>query len=293
MKPASLEVASVVRYLGSAENVQILNIQVSNISVSNLLAELKQGVVFTPNVDHLIKLQKDLEFWQVYQAADYRLCDSQVVLFSLRFLGTPVKERVSGSDFFPAFYNFHRNNPDVTIFLLGGLQGAPERAAELINKKIGRKIVVGAYSPPFGFENDEQECQLILDKINQSGATVLAVGVGAPKQEKWIHKFKQSLPGVKIFLAIGATINFEAGVVKRAPIWMSQIGLEWLFRLVAEPGRLWKRYFLDDLPCFWLLLKQKFGLYENPWSSQDRCLKVGSPLTVKAALPLKDEVQKL
>ena len=79
--------------------------------------------------------------------------------------------------------------------------------------------------------------------------------------------FKNQLKNVKVFLAIGATINFEAGDIKRAPKWMSEIGLEWCYRLLSEPKRLWKRYLLDDLPFFWLVLQQKFRLYKNPWSS--------------------------
>ncbi|MEX0267597.1 WecB/TagA/CpsF family glycosyltransferase [Leptolyngbyaceae cyanobacterium UHCC 1019] len=246
--------------------IPLLNIEVDNISLIDLLTHLKQGIVFTPNVNHLIKLQQDLEFWRIYKSADYRLCDSQILLYASRLLGNQICERISGSDFFPAFYTFHKDNSDVTIFLLGGLEGVPEKAAAAINSKSERRMVVGTYSPPFGFENDEQECQLIVDKIVQSGASVLAVGVGAPKQEKWIWKFKHKLPKVKIILAIGATINFEAGIVDRAPKWLSNSGLEWLFRLMIEPKRLWKRYVFDMFPLVWLLLRQKVGLYSNPWT---------------------------
>ena len=100
--------------------------------------------------------------------------------------------------------------------------------------------------------------------INQSEATVLAVGVGAPKQEKWIYKYKNFLPNIKIFLAIGATIDFEAGNIKRAPKIVSNLGFEWLYRLLSEPKRLWKRYLVDALPFFWLILQQKLNLYKKP-----------------------------
>ena len=102
--------------------------------------------------------------------------------------------------------------------------------------------------------------------INDSGANDLAICVGAPKQELWLYEFKSKLKNINTFLAIGATINFEAGHTKRSPKWMSEIGLEWLYRLSCEPQRLWKRYLLDDLPFFWLVLKQKLRLYKNPWS---------------------------
>jgi len=243
------------------KQVKILNILINNSSQNELLEQIKEGVVFTPNVDHLVKLQKDRGFLRAYSIADYKLCDSKILLYASRFLGSPIKEKVSGSDFFPAFYNYHRNNPSIKIFLLGADKGVAKKAQDSINKKVKRNIVVGSYSPLFGFENTEEECLNIVDMVNRSGATVLAVGVGAPKQEKWIYKYKHKLPNIKIFLAIGATIDFEAGNVKRAPQWMSNVGLEWLHRLLSEPKRLWKRYLIEDLPFFWLILKQKLSLY--------------------------------
>ena len=111
-------------------------------------------------------------------------------------------------------------------------------------------------------KKNDVECQKTVDLINQSGATVLAIGVGAPKQEKWIDLYRNQLKNIRIFLPIGATIDFEAGWVNRAPKWMSEIGLEWLYRLLSEPKRLWKRYLIDSLPFFWLVLQQKLNAYQ-------------------------------
>lgn len=249
-----------------AKRINILNVYIDNLSEWELLKNLKSGVVFTPNVDHLVKLQRDSEFFKAYEMADYRVCDSKIVYYVSRFLGTPIKEKISGSDFFPAFYNYHKDNEDTKIFLLGARPGVAKLAQERINEKIGRQIVVDYHSPSFGFENDEEECSEIIEKIARSGATVLAIGVGAPKQEKWIQKYKDKLPSIKIFLAIGATIDFEAGNVERAPKWVSEVGLEWLYRLISEPQRLWKRYLIDDPLFFWLVLKQRFNLYKFPLS---------------------------
>ena len=244
--------------------VKILNIFIDNIGMRELLERLKAGgVVYTPNVDHLIKLQKDREFYRVYQKADYRVCDSQLILFASHFLGQPIREKISGSDLFPAFYQRYSNDETVKIFLLGGLEGVAERARSNINRKVGRNMVVDTYSPPFGFEYDPIECQKIVDLINSSEANVLAVGVGAPKQEKWIECHKHSLTKITTFFAVGATIDFEAGEVKRAPAWMSSVGLEWLYRLISEPGRLWKRYLVEDLGFFFLILRQKLVRIKN------------------------------
>lgn len=247
--------------------VKILNTNILNIKLNTFLQVLKEGVIITPNVDHLIMLQKDKEFYDLYQKTDYIVCDSKLIQIASKFLGTPIIEKISGSDFFPAFYNHHRNDEDVKIFLLGAMDGVAKKAAENINKHIGREIVVDYLSPSYGFEKNEQECQTIIRQVNASSATILAVGVGAPKQEKWIMEYKEQMPNVKIFMAIGATIDFEAGNVKRSPKWMSNAGLEWLYRLLSEPKRLWKRYLVDDIPFFWLILKQKLGFYKNPWEN--------------------------
>lgn len=259
------------------KRVNILDIQIDNLGMNELLEKLKAGgVVFTPNVDHLVKLQKDREFYRVYQEADYRVCDSQLVMYASRILGQPIKEKVSGSDLFPAFYQHYRDDENVKIFLLGGLEGVAEQARQNINAKVGRNMVVETYSPPLGFENDQAECRKIIDIVNNSGANVLAVGLGAPKQEKWICRYRSRLTSITTFLAIGATIDFEAGNVQRSPAWMSSVGLEWLYRLLKEPGRLWKRYLVEDLAFFTLVARQKFKLNskrnfpvkENVWESR-------------------------
>lgn len=239
------------------EIVKILNLEIDNISKSELLKRLDSGVIFTPNVDHLVKLQKDHEFMKAYRIADYRLCDSKVVYYASRFLGSPIQEKISGSDLFPAFYDYHRNNETIKIFLLGGREGVAKKAQENVNARVGREIVIAAHSPSFGFEKNEAECQEIIDMVKNSGATVLAVGVGAPKQEKWIHKYKDQLPNIKIFMAVGATLDFEAGTKPRSPVWMSEVGLEWLHRLLSEPRRLWRRYLFDAPVFLWLVFKQK------------------------------------
>ena len=105
---------------------------------------------------------------------------------------------IPGSSFFTAFYNYHANNPNCKIFLLGAAEGVAKKAMENINRRVGRQIVVGAHSPSYGFERNEQECEELIHIVNESGATVLLVGAGAPKQEKWIAKYRSRMSGVKI-----------------------------------------------------------------------------------------------
>lgn len=249
--------------------VKLLNATIDNVSMSELLATLRQGVVFTPNIDHLAKLQSDPKFFEAYSAADYQTCDSKILFYIAKLLGSPLKEKISGSDLFPAFYEYHKDNEDIKIFLLGAREGIAAEAQKRINEKVGREIVIGAHSPSFGFEKNEEECQQIIDLVNRSGATVLAVGAGAPKQEIFIAKYQKQFKNIKIFMAIGATIDFEAGNVSRAPKWVSEAGLEWLYRLIAEPGRLWKRYLVEGPPVLWYFLLQKLNLYVDPFGASE------------------------
>jgi exopolysaccharide biosynthesis WecB/TagA/CpsF family protein len=228
---------------------------------------MKEGIVFTPNLDHLVKLQKDKEFYNAYKKANWIICDSKIIYLSSLILKKKIKETIPGSSLLPKFYNYHKNNEKIKIFLLGAAEGVAEMAKIKINSKLGRTIVIGTYSPSFGFEKKEDECEEIVRIINASKANVLVVGLGAPKQEKWIVKYKDRFSKVKIFMALGATIDFEAGNISRAPKYFQTLSLEWLYRLIKEPKRLWKRYLVDDTPFFYLILKQKLGIYKNPFDN--------------------------
>jgi N-acetylglucosaminyldiphosphoundecaprenol N-acetyl-beta-D-mannosaminyltransferase len=248
------------------ETIKILNINIGNYTFSGLLSELRKGIVYTPNVDHLIRLQNDREFYKVYKEATHLCVDSKIVMLAARFLGTPFREQIAGSDFFPRFCQYHSGNNEIRVFLLGGSQSGTARIAmEKTNRRVGRTVVVGCYYPPFGFENMKEESTKILEAVRSTKANVLAVGVGAPKQEKWISRHKDQLTGVDLFIGVGATIDFMAGHLQRAPKIFIGLGLEWLYRLFKEPRRLWKRYLLEDIPFFWLIGKQKFGKYISPF----------------------------
>lgn len=247
--------------------IRMLNVNVLSIFNEELLEKMNYGILITPNLDHLVKLQKDREFYNVYQKAEWIVCDSKILLLASKFIGTPVREAIPGSSFFPAYCDFHKDNSDIKIFLLGAAPGVADKAMEKINERIGRSIIIGSHSPSFGFEKNDDECEEIIRIINSTDATVLVVGVGAPKQEKWIYKYKDRFTNIKLFMALGATIDFEAGNIKRAPKIFQNLGLEWFYRLIKEPRRLWKRYLIDDMPFFYYLLKQKFGWYINPFEA--------------------------
>lgn len=247
------------------KTTKILNVDILSLTQQELLERLDKGVLVTPNVDHLVKLQKDKEFYEVYQQAQWVVCDSKILYLLSKLLKRSLPEAIPGSSFFTSYYMYHKDDPDCRIFLLGAKEGIAQKAMERINEKVGREIVVGAHSPSFGFEKNEEECYKLVEIINRSGANVLLVGVGAPKQEKWIMKYQEKIPNVNLFMALGATIDFEAGSLKRAPLFWQKIGMEWLYRCLKEPKRLFRRYFIDDMQFFYYFSKQLLGIYKNPF----------------------------
>lgn len=134
-------------------------------------------MLITPNLDHLIKLQKDKDFYDCYKKAEWVVCDSDILRLFSKLLKTPFVEAIPGSSFFTSYYTYHKDDADCKIFLLGAKEGVAAKAMERINAKVGRQIVVGAYSPSFGFEKNEEECKEIVNIINKSGANVVLVGV--------------------------------------------------------------------------------------------------------------------
>ena len=256
----------------SVKKIRILNTEVVAVTQDELLKELRQGVVVTPNIDHLVKLQKDRELYDFYQETEWVICDSRLLYLFAKLLPQKIPQAIPGSSFFPAFYMYHRDDEDCRMFLLGGMGDVAQRAMENINKKVGRQMVVGAYSPSFDFDDKPEENESILKMIQDSGANVVPVCVGCPKQEKWISRYKDQMPEVKIWMALGATIDFEAGNVKRAPVKWQKLYLEWFYRFLQEPRRLFKRYFMEDPIFFWYFLKQLLGLYKNPFESRENSM---------------------
>lgn len=247
------------------DKIRILNINIQDITERNLLDKMDYGVLITPNVDQMVKLQKDRAFYDIVKKAEWVVCDSKILLLCSKLLKSPLREAIPGSGFFPHFYMYHKDDANCRIFLLGAMEGVAVKAMENINHKVGREIVVGAYSPSYGFEKKQEENEAICKMINESGANVVLVGVGCPKQEKWIDAHKEKMPDVNLWMALGATIDFEAGNVKRAPVWVQKIAMEWFYRFLMEPRRMFRRYFVDDMQFFYYFAKQLSGIYKDPF----------------------------
>jgi N-acetylglucosaminyldiphosphoundecaprenol N-acetyl-beta-D-mannosaminyltransferase len=201
--------------------------------------------VVTPNVDHTVLVQTSAELRAAYCDAGLVLADGWPVVAASRLLRRPLPERVAGSDLAPALFKAaQKNNRPLRVFLLGAAPGVGERAAGNIQSRWPAVQVVGVYSPPLGFERNDDENRSILSRIREAAPQVLVVGLGAPKQELWVHRNRKEI-AAPVALCVGATIDFLAGEKKRAPRFVRRLGLEWLHRMLSEPRRLAKRYARD------------------------------------------------
>lgn len=245
---------------------RLLNVWADDLSMDALLQHLdaEGGLVFTINPDHLWHLQNSAAFTAAYRQADFITVDSQYVHAAMHWLGQGVGATITGSDLMPAYCRRHAANPEVKIFLLGAKAGVAQRARERLNAQAGRELVVGAHGPSMNFVDDPAEIEAVLEMVRASGATALMVGLGAPKQEIWLARHRSALPAVKVLMGIGATIDYEAGEVRRAPAWLRRLKLEWAYRVFTEPRRYLMRYVRNGR-FFWWMAQERAGQYRDPF----------------------------
>jgi len=215
-------------------------------AIGLILAESQAGrggFVITPNVDILRQLRRPANR-DLAQVADLVLADGMPVVWASRLSRHPLRARVAGSSL---IFTLSRAAAaaDLTVYLLGGVEGAAERAAARL---AGDGVQVAGWScPPFGFEHDARQFEIIRHALAESRADIVYVGLGFPKQERLIIALREAFPGVW-FIGCGGSIAFAAGDIDRAPSGLQRVGLEWVHRLAMEPKRLARRYLVDDVP---------------------------------------------
>jgi N-acetylglucosaminyldiphosphoundecaprenol N-acetyl-beta-D-mannosaminyltransferase len=218
-------------------------------AIEQLISSGAGGYVVTPNIDHVVNLEDNASFRNAYAGAALALVDGQPLVWASRLLGVPLPEKISGSDFVPRLMQ-RAASRRWRVFLLGGGPGIATEAAARISRT-GTEIA-GTDAPILSSTIDTSESAQVIARIRAARPDLVLVAFGAPKQELWMAKTWEELrPAVSI--GVGATLDFIAGRVRRAPAWMSRSGLEWLFRLAQEPRRLWRRYLVND-PRFLLIL---------------------------------------
>ncbi len=206
--------------------------------------------VCTGNLDHLVIADRDPEFRDAYKKADLVVADGAPVVWLSR-LGSrasseALPERVAGSDLFWELARVS-GEANLRLFFLGGVEGAADKAAEIVKQRYPGARIAGTYCPPFETFSTKEEQEKIRRIVRKAAPDILLVAFGAPKQEKWIAAHKDAL-GVPVSIGVGGSFEMAAGVRQRAPLWLQKSGLEWLYRFMQEPTRLFERYFVNDLP---------------------------------------------
>lgn len=253
----------------SGGRVRLLDIEIDNVDkaealqrIDGLVAARVPSLVVTPNVDVMMSLQQDAEYRRIYGEAALVLTDGVPLLWAARFLGTPIREKLSGSDVFHDVCALAAAR-GYRLFFMGGREGAAAEAARIMVARNPGLQVAGVLSPPFGFENDEREMAAVKKVLAEARPDILLLGLGSPKQEKWFDRYSREL-GIPLTMGVGITFEYTAGMVPRAPRWMQAAGLEWSYRLWKEPRRLWRRYLVKDPGFFLLVLKARLKRGRNP-----------------------------
>jgi N-acetylglucosaminyldiphosphoundecaprenol N-acetyl-beta-D-mannosaminyltransferase len=239
--------------MARADRTQLAGLEFSRLSeagvVQHIIEQLAMGEggwALPANVDVCRQVQRDQAVHALVENADLIVPDGMPLVWGARLKGQSVAERVAGSALIFSL-SAAAGEAGRSIYLLGGAAGIPDAAGRELTSRYPNLKLAGTDSPPFGFEKSEMETAQVRDRLLQASPDIVYVGLGFPKQERLIAELAPKFPATW-FISCGAAIPFAAGTLSRAPVWMQKSGLEWFFRLLSEPRRLFRRYLVDDLP---------------------------------------------
>jgi N-acetylglucosaminyldiphosphoundecaprenol N-acetyl-beta-D-mannosaminyltransferase len=223
------------------------------------MADGHGGYVVTPNTDHLVKAKRNPTLAPIYDNAVLSLADGMPLVWMARLLRLPVSEKVSGSDLLLPLLEASAA-AEAPVFFLGSTPTVAQRAAEVARQQIPGFRFVGSASPMVSLDGDQQPVLDALDQARHAGARLIVIALGCPKQEHVMSHHGWRVPHATL-VGLGASLEFLAGELRRAPSWVSRLGLEWAFRLLQEPRRMWRRYLVDSfsaLPVFATMVRARW-----------------------------------
>lgn len=248
------------KVIGSS--IDVLNWEEAIARISNWAQARESRVVCICNVHSVVTAYSDSELRDALDGADMATPDGAPVAFMLRRAGYRSQERINGPDLMLKSCA-QAAKSGVGVYLYGASQKTLDMLRERLSAEFPALRIVGAFSPPFRALSDQESAETV-QRINESGAGLVWVGLGCPKQEKWMTHHRGRINAVMV--GVGAAFDYHAGTLTRAPLWMQRNGLEWLYRLIADPRRLWRRYFITNsiFICYAAvqLLRDKVGI--NP-----------------------------
>lgn len=232
---------------------ELMGLEVASVTSARLVdaifARLRAGAggwLITANLDFLRRWAKEPEMRALYSAADLRVADGMPLVWAARLQGDDVPERVAGSSL-ALLLAERAASTGHSIYLLGGQGESAARAALVLQSRYPGLIVAGTSSPMVHSPPTDDEINALVATLQPLQPRILMVGLGSPKQEHLIERLRAHFPST-FMIGVGVSFSFIAGELQRAPAWMQKLGLEWMHRMAQEPGRLAKRYLIDDLP---------------------------------------------
>jgi N-acetylglucosaminyldiphosphoundecaprenol N-acetyl-beta-D-mannosaminyltransferase len=249
--------------------IMLMGVPIDGFTLPGLVAHLVAGsqgrpggYLMTPNLDNMRTLRHDPSVMARAMAADIRVADGMPLIWASRLQGTPLPERVAGSDVIWELAGALAL-AGKSLFLLGGDPGTAERAAAALTARFPGLIIAGTYCPPVGFEDDASEMTRIDAALRAAGPDFVYIGLPFPKASALALQMREAMPATW-FVGLGISFSFVCGDVRRAPAWMQRTGLEWIHRLAQEPRRLTRRYLLEGLPFVARLLASAFSQRRHP-----------------------------
>ncbi|MBC2838242.1 WecB/TagA/CpsF family glycosyltransferase [Robiginitalea sp. SC105] len=240
--------------------IHILNTQIDNYSMSETLDTVLETIEQGRQIHHvvvnagkIVAMQSDSKLRSSVNASDLINADGQAVVWASRFLGQPLKERVAGIDIMENLVSLAHSN-GYRIFFFGARESVVSKVVDLYREQYGNDLVAGYRN---GYFDPSEEAAIARD-IASSGANILFVAISSPTKENFLYTYRQELRDVNFIMGVGGSFDVVSGLVRRAPRWMQRAGLEWFYRLIQEPRRMWKRYLVGNTRFILLVLRERF-----------------------------------
>lgn len=243
----------------STTRIHFLNTAVDNLTMQETLKEVQLAVKNNQQIHHtvvnagkIVALQTDQKLQESVNSADLINVDGQAVVWASKILKKPLKERVAGIDLFVNLLEMAHQN-QYSVYLLGAKPEILESLVEKLGKQYHPNLIAGYHHGYFTSAEEEE----IAKKINESGAKFLFVAITSPKKEIFLNTYKNHLQNLNFIMGVGGSFDVLAGKTKRAPLWMQNAGMEWFYRFIQEPKRMWKRYLIGNSKFISLVFKEK------------------------------------
>ena len=240
--------------------ITMMGCRIDNLSMEETLVRIEEFIRsgqphqhVVVNVDKLVKASRDPDLRRIVNECALVNADGMPVVWASRLLGKPLKERVAGIDLFEALMR-RAGEKNWRVFLLGAREEVVSAVADTYRRRYPDLAIAGWRN---GYWTDEEEAQ-VAGQVRASGADLLFVAISSPKKEQFLGRWQAEMR-IPFAMGVGGTFDVAIGLVRRAPRWMQRAGLEWFYRFLQEPRRMFRRYFIDDMAFIWLFIKEAAG----------------------------------